>query len=546
MESDTDVEKKKTARIAILVVHGVGEQRRFEYLESVATHLYQVLSRQGRDPHVALRFGDQDPRNSPEHSLRESPAMVRWRAPDGRSIEAVFREVHWADLDMPQTAWNWLKLVGWSLSVPGVRLFRRARVGPPEKRGLCAPVTLGFWKRLWVRAELFLVALLFLILLGTVGLADVLLRRLALRLPVFARTRDLVYDYLGDVKLYQDWFPRKEERLEVIGEKSRVAIRRRMVRALLRTAAEAERGEIDGFYVLAHSLGTVVAFNGLMEPDLSLPNYLTQEEWNGLPSAFKKTVNRTLPKWLTPRRPPWLDAGAVPAQADAVLPRDTIPRQNVFAALRGVLTMGSPLDKFAALWPAIVPVHVAGLGREVPWINIADVQDIVAGKIDLLKPCPPSPNLGGLVLQHNIRWSDRLFFGNAHTSYWRVTSRRDRLIDRLVPWLEGQAFDPPRNARPGWLSWTVFVGSVLASGAFLLWAFTSLVWLIAVGAKALSSTSGVMQAMETLLAPAGGLQEYTRTIFLGMGAFLAVGALIVLVFSLGRWLWENAKFGRES
>lgn len=43
----------------------------------------------------------------------------------------------------------------------------------------------------------------------------------------------------------------------------------------------------------------------------------------------------------------------------------------------------SPLDKFAALRPAMVPLNSGEpIAREISWINAADVQDLVAGPLE--------------------------------------------------------------------------------------------------------------------------------------------------------------------
>ncbi len=537
---DPDVE-----RIAILVVHGVGEQKRFEHLESIATNLYLTLVNHDREPHIEMRPGTQVLRLSSEHSFEAVPVLIRWRTPDGRRIEARFREVHWADLDMPETRWNWIKLVGWSLSVPGVKLFDRSRVGPPRVHGMCPPRALTKIKRLRVRAELFGVALLFLMLLGTVSLADTLLKRLSIRFPLLRRLRDLVFGYLGDVKLYQDWFPRRDERIEVVGEKSRVAIRRRMVSELIATAAEAERGEIDGFYVLAHSLGTVVAFNGLMETGLSLPNYLTAEEWRDLPSSLKVRQSQALPERMTPTRPPWLDDGTASDRWRETLPRDLIDRGRMLARLRGMLTMGCPLNKFAALWPAIVPINGGGLDPAVFWYNVADVQDIVAGRVTLLEPCQPRPapqTVGGFA-PTDIPWSDQATLMSAHTSYWKARKQtKDRLIDRLVPWLEGGLFVQPRDARSPWLSRSIYWASLALVGLLLLWAFASLAWLLAVGIKALTGVMDPLPALKELVSSTSAFEGYWSTVLPAMIVFLMMGTAIILIFALVRWAWEQSKF----
>ena len=58
-------------------------------------------------------------------------------------------------------------------------------------------------------------------------------------------------------------------------EPPRAAIRRRMIRVMIDVA----KADYDRWYILAHSLGTVVAWNGLMEIQQALPNYLDRKCW---------------------------------------------------------------------------------------------------------------------------------------------------------------------------------------------------------------------------------------------------------------------------
>ena len=59
-------------------------------------------------------------------------------------------------------------------------------------------------------------------------------------------------------------------------EPPRAAIRRRMIRAMIEVA----EADYDRWYIIAHSLGTVVAWNGLMEIQQTLPNYIGETCWN--------------------------------------------------------------------------------------------------------------------------------------------------------------------------------------------------------------------------------------------------------------------------
>jgi hypothetical protein len=184
---------------------------------------------------------------------------------------------------------------------------------------------------------------------------------------------------------------------------------------------------------MAHSLGTVVAYNALMDAEDILPNYLTHEEWTDRAlQPFKKRVapadECALPQ--EPRRPPWLAPG------------EGLERSLLFEHLEGFLTIGSPLNKFAALWPAIVPMHRDPVsGNSIPWVNVADAQDIVGGPLTLfangISPgSPPGTSWQGLNIVDLACASANTPF-TAHTSYWDPGKEQNRLVNRMIEWLEG-------------------------------------------------------------------------------------------------------------
>ena len=118
--------------------------------------------------------------------------------------------------------------------------------------------------------------------------------------------------------------------------------------------------------------------------------------------------------------------------------------------MRGLVTLGSPLNKFAALWPAIVPVNTESLGRtdpqsKIPWINVSDLQDIVAGnKLRFVAEQKAVGTLADFELT-DIAWADQTTLFSAHTSYWKMHEDKQRFIDLLIPWLEGQGITQPRD-----------------------------------------------------------------------------------------------------
>jgi hypothetical protein len=530
-------------RIGILVVHGVGEQTRFEFLEAVAGNLFKALSQDpARKPQIQIRRGDRAPLHAPTESWRNTPAIVSWWSEETqRWIDAHFHEVTWADLDMPDSLSNWLRFVGWGLAMPGIKLVDSTRTFQARQQHVCLPIRLSVGQRFFVRGQLFGVSLLFFLVGISINMISWILRRLSIRFAPIEHALGIVYDYLGDVKLYQDWAIR-DDGLEALGEKSRAAIQRRAVRALATMAGEVLHKRLDEYYLFAHSLGTVIAFNALMELGITLPNYFNEEEWAALPAALKTQAGYDAPVLQKPRRPYWLGK------------RDAIDRAALFAGFKGVLTMGSPLNKFAAMWPAIVPVNREALAHPVPWINVADRQDIVAGnRISLFRSCNgnAADDIAGLRLR-NMPWADRLSIFTAHTSYWkadftpsnplgrikgRLTGQHpQRLMNRLIPWLEtgeGKRFEPPDDRLPVWLATGLYVGWLAVLGlalafipAFLLrWMET--LWS---GGDAAVHYSLWQAVVETIANPS--------LLAVHMGAVIGAGILTVTICSIVRYAWE--------
>lgn len=538
-------------RIGILVIHGVGEQTRFEFLEAVAGNLFKALSQDpARKPQIQIRRGDRAPLHAPTESWQDAPAIVSWWSQETqRWIDAHFHEVTWADLDMPDSLSNWLRFVGWGLAMPGIKLVDSTRTFQARQQHVCLPIHLSVGRRFLVRLGLFGVSLLFFLVGISINMISWILRRLSIRFAPIEHALGIIYDYLGDVKLYQDWAIR-DDGLEALGEKSRAGIQRRAVRALATMAGEVQHKRLDEYYVFAHSLGTVIAFNALMELGITLPNYFNEEEWAALPTALKTQAGYDAPDPQKPRRPYWLGK------------RDAIDRAALFAGLKGLLTMGSPLNKFAAMWPAIVPVNREALAEPVPWVNVADRQDIVAGShISLFRSCDdraPAATPGGApddiagLRLRNVTWADRLSLFTAHTSYWRadftpsnpldrikgrLTGRHpQRLMNRLIPWLEtgeGKRFEPPDDRLPAWLATGLYVGWLAVLGlalafipAFLLrWMET--LWL---GGDAAVHYSLWEAVVETMANPS--------LLAMHMAAVIGAGILTVTICSIVRYAWE--------
>jgi len=114
-------------------------------------------------------------------------------------------------------------------------------------------------------------------------------------------------------------------------------------------------------------------------------------------------------------------------------------------------------------------------------------------------------------------WADQATPLSAHTSYWIAEPTRDRLMGRLIPWLEGGHFVSPDQSPPTCRRTGFTVFCVVAAGIL-----TGILWLEAT-------------LMIWILERFGGHFESIR---LWMGTMLLVNALVVLICSSIRWAWE--------
>ncbi len=430
-------------RIGIILVHGIGEQRRFQHLSHEVRDLLEVLD---SDENIRTSVDTRTTRDSSylaenETWLAETEAPVRIDISfvagelSGQRKSIFVHEVWWADLENKVTLLNRVKFWFWGLGMWNAKRFHDT-ILPGAKAGMRQPrLDTRVHVEILARSRLFVFGAFFLLTAVTWNLANALLRIVKLgQLPI---PSEVLYQYVGDVKLYQDRGRNREGRLTDRGLPRRVAIRRRMVNALV--AAHNQR--YDRWYVLAHSMGSIVAFNGLMETAHALPNYLSKEAYGNLPDGLLIRDNDVDPehvKNMRPRRPLWISNY-----------REILDRWKLFHGLRGFVTYGSPLEKFAYLWPQIVSINKDNsvFCQKFEWINIFDHSDPVAGRIKAF-PSAFGDGRGPKNLAYKAHWA--LLY--SHTKYLR-TSRRssaDTAPFMLVKWvLDGQRpFPVPQKS--GW------------------------------------------------------------------------------------------------
>jgi hypothetical protein len=374
---------RTTEEVGLILVHGIGEQVRFDHLRSTAHELASLIT--DDSSLIRLEIRDQsvaDGDSSPEGSVIIDAIFRR----DGgeEQVRLHLREVWWADLGIkggliPQLKfWLW-GLGQWAAQVVRVgdprrntsQLMTMPRFGHQRTSG--EPPTL--LHRFLARLMLFFAGILAFLTFFTWSAAKRIVAFLANSLP----QPSLIFLFLGDVKTYEEPAGRGGGTLRDPDQPIRTTIRRRMASEMLRMAAQPYKR----WYIFAHSLGTVPAFNLIQETELALPNYLTEAEWKAVPDGFKTIAPfkpagaQPSPDRMMPRRPPWLSA------------EDGIDRRALFEKFAGFVTYGCPLDKFATLWPRVVPLNrqAAVFPKRCEWINLHDPADPVSGALDAFA-CP--------------------------------------------------------------------------------------------------------------------------------------------------------------
>jgi len=395
--------------------------------------------------------------------------------------QLLVHEVWWADVNEPYSIAKQVRFWFWGLAMWAVPARAQAdRLGSAAR--VRAPVVTQRWWT-WDRLRLWMVGVFFVLLGYSVGTISFLLTRLLnLQTPNILKT---ITNFISGVKLYNQKhrfgagvISKHEEFLDAIDEPPRVSIRRRMIR----TIADAACAGYDRWYILAHSQGTVVAFNGLMETAYAWPGYLDELRWQKLKyyrMAGPAATGAALPGPPNlPRRPAWA--------AD----NEIVYRSRIFDRCRGFLTYGSPLQKFAGLWPALVPISRENAGMNtMEWINVFDPIDPVSGELKAFQSqpavcCPQARDVG-----YSAYWVLMLAHLHYLTHRAEPTKPADDVATRTIRWMivrKNATFGPPPNtpasnlwydAKSGprrlrciaaWLSWIIAAGLLIALAALVL------------------------------------------------------------------------------
>lgn len=428
-----EIERKHVERVGAIIVHGIGEQKRFEFLEGETRKIVDAIVGQygvkGRRRYVTptLATGSGDAflgAHSSWAAGAEAPLHTMVEL-DDRIIDIAFHEVWWADINETLTLGKQIRFWWWGLSLPGTATHHdqfltgaKDRTRQPEHSGQLP---------LHNRLRMAFVSMLFGFSAFSIALINMILKRLDF--SPFLST-DILVNYLSGVKLYSQDKRAGGSPMDGPDEPPRAAIRRRMIRVMIDVA----RSGYDRWHILAHSLGTIVAWNGLMEIQQALPNYLDRKCWDSLGgNPLRSTVADPFPvDAMMPNRPLW------------VKDNEIISRDALFEKFRGILTYGSPLERFCALWSAMVPINVDEdpFRDGAEWVNAYDPTDPVGTWIydyDPIRPNPPRQGYTTLTPQNfPCRASPILLY--SHIQYLRApkpdaSNPQNYLVNQIARWL---------------------------------------------------------------------------------------------------------------
>lgn len=348
-------ETNDAARTVVVAVHGVGDQTRFETLRPL---VHRALVRAKRPRKVSI--GDL---HSQIHALHATAVFAELPG-------LAFAEVFWADVGRDNEKYVLGRIDDWVDDVVE-RVHACEATGSPHDP--TSAVRLGLVRRV----------------LADMGKAIALVR-LANRGLASAGIGSIDFErissaFLADVQMFAEFaFVRREVMARF--------------HTVMRQIAEESAPEAR-IHICAHSLGSVVAFLGILEAAAR------HEEW----------VSRT----------------------------------------SSLLTIGSPIDKFITLWPEMFDdvrraAPLWGPVEPIAWMNYADLGDPVGYEIDSAREevAAWAPTLFRFVNTGDAEVFDRYYVpGLAHLAYWKDQALFDHWFDAHVLPSTSESPAPPPSTR---------------------------------------------------------------------------------------------------
>lgn len=524
--------------IGLLFVHGIGEQKRFEHLTNSVTEFGELMLQSDQEASVSIINRTADwklPPGQPD-ATGLAPITLTLQS-QTRHIVYDCYEVWWADLGARSgiidvvTFWLWA-LGQWNApiyrEIDASHLRKDERKGAKPVSGLAKlpeSVAGKLVREPLSRFKLLLAGLAAMF----VALTWTLAKRIAATLLGQAPTPTLIVQYVGDVRTYEERASPGATSISDPGYPRRVGIRRRMVAEMVALGMR----PLDGWYVIAHSLGTVVAYNGLTEIGHALPNYLPNDQWARVEDRLRRDEHCRLREDLyamMPARPDWLQK------------EDVINRSLLFAKLKGFLTYGSPLDKFAALWPRIVATATDRTDAASPfqhcwWINLAAPHDPVAGilkRFEAGKGTLP-PNAIPKIQNKATPWDWAYML--AHIRYFIGAERCDQSRSvtqkrRVLRWLMGDTSIAIPSYPQGWPVRLLSIDLAYALIILFLWLMTAIVLTAAGGISLALFGAGKATQFKSL-------DLFFQSFFATLGPILGIALATILIFGLWRWFRES-------
>ena len=410
-------------RVAVVVVHGIGKQARYELTKEVSSKLYKQLkkiapsanwefvvdkielNRKGvRTIETSDIFAYLGPIAASEKSARER--LLRPISILSNDHELNFYEAYWADEDLQYSRLRKLNYNLWILTTIWNPLFNFLTGKYQQHR-------LRWFQVLWRLSRVFVMGLIYHLAELLFLLTSFLLRN---------RWGEVIYEYAGDVKLYsstEEFFHNQTKQDVILARFHEV-----LIKAYL---------ENDEIYVVSSSLGSVVAFDGLTAPRVH-------------PAKMATDFLHYLQKDVS---------------------SDMLTKPIDFSSkVKMLITVGSPLDKFYFFWPsrrqfALRPPfrllrnamssderprwdstdveNPEGERPEIAWFNFEEFNDPIGARIDFYG------EVKGLCQPENVNLSRAWLPSTAHTGYWDHTGFMKWLAATVLPLL-GNAMVPKRSA----------------------------------------------------------------------------------------------------
>lgn len=397
-------------RIGILLVHGIGDQQRHEHLQAVGESFVRALAlRYGRGRVSVEMF--------PGHEDR-CPLSIFVKETSGRTIFDL-HELWWRDLGKRPAIKSTLQFWFWAISLPGTRgRFSYPQEGYANPSNECVK---GNCITKLDRLQLFMRTTYFFFMLAPLAVVMAFVNLIpGVRRIQFLRT---VFTYLSSVQMYLEDRTKQIGTLVDFDHPRRTSIQRKFMSGVIDMA---ER-DYDSWFIVAHSLGSVIAFRGLMCDEISAARLVTSNRWND-PNFAKWRANfeaRSSVQYPSrPRRPIWLST------------ESGVDLSKVFERFRGLVTYGSPLETFTRVWPALVQTRKnPPVNKNFEWVNIYDPIDIVSSELTSYGECLPDTK--GTFKPKNFGCHSSWLMSSAHTSYFVLRRKRrdENLLLCLISWM---------------------------------------------------------------------------------------------------------------